>query len=545
MRRRAILLLAPAAVLAAVFAPVRPTNFAGLDEWLTIDLVTRGLFGFPYASRPLDLLLTMPGAWLAPNDVWGYLAIHELYLAAGGALAGWMAWRWLRLPLAVCLMSGVLTAVWAPLDSVRLNAIIGSRYSGTALGVLLAAALFVAGWRRWRAGRPRTGWALAATAAALAVALVLGLEAALTLLAGVPLIAWASRPRDLATPATRRKLLVLSACWLAVLAAAAAPLALAMLRHGQAFQYQDAMGLDPHPLHVALRIGHQLDAAVRPAFAPRGMLLEAAWPAALFVVLLIAMGGGREGTPARRRARRVRLARAAALGAALALLSWSTLSLSSRIAGPARGQMLSAPGTALLLASLVGLVASFVPARAATLALALGGAWMVAVAADHTAALQREWDHRSRWTPQRASLVALIERAPAFSPNTLVVVLDDARSWHASFDFRHAVRLLYGPHVVGFVWNAYPTVLYPTRFEDGGVDSEPWPSLRGPWQQPPTHHRYDEVVVVRWRSDRSLAVLGGWPATLPALPPGAVYAPQRRIIAGPAPVSRRILDRER
>src|SRR6185295_15786174 len=52
------------AIFGAHYAFVRPTNFGGMDEWLYIDLGSRGIQGIPYANRPLVLMWSTPAAVL-------------------------------------------------------------------------------------------------------------------------------------------------------------------------------------------------------------------------------------------------------------------------------------------------------------------------------------------------------------------------------------------------------------------------------------------------------------------------------------------------
>jgi hypothetical protein len=125
-----------------------------------------------------------------------------------------------------------------------------------------------------------------------------------------------------------------------------------------------------------------------------------------------------------------------------------------------------------------------------------------------------------------------------------VVLVDGTRAWPVTFGFRHAIHLLYGEAVVGYVWKGHE-FLYPARFAPDGIVSEPAPSIRKAWNSPPTHHRYDEVVAVRLGADGRLALLDEWPADLPPLPAGATYAPRARIHAADPPPAWRILDRER
>jgi hypothetical protein len=58
------------ALAAALFAFVRPTNFGGTDEWLSLSLLSRGIGSFPYASRPLNLVWALPGWSLFRQPPW-------------------------------------------------------------------------------------------------------------------------------------------------------------------------------------------------------------------------------------------------------------------------------------------------------------------------------------------------------------------------------------------------------------------------------------------------------------------------------------------
>ena len=177
-------------------------------------------------------------------------------------------------------------------------------------------------------------------------------------------------------------------------------------------------------------------------------------------------------------------------------------------------------------------------------ALALMGVWVVAVGTGRTVAMQREWDEwRSTFPRQRQALVELTRLVPDTKPNTLVVLIDDASGWPATFTFRHAVDYLYEGRAVGYVWKAID-FLYPAWFLPPGVHYEPWPVIQRPWRVRPTLHRYDEVVVAHVGGDGALRILREWPAgVLPPLPAGARYEPEERILRGrPAPPSRGILE---
>ena len=57
-----------------------PTNFGGADEWLLLDLSSRGILGIPYANRPLVLLWQALPARLLPGDLRGFWLFTTLYL---------------------------------------------------------------------------------------------------------------------------------------------------------------------------------------------------------------------------------------------------------------------------------------------------------------------------------------------------------------------------------------------------------------------------------------------------------------------------------
>ena len=344
-------------------------------------------------------------------------------------------------------------------------------------------------------------------------------------------------------------MLAWTAAWELGLVIAALPILLSLAGRGPAgYQYQSAIGIDPHPLRLFASVLHQYAFHLLPIVTtPPSELATRSAPLAAAVLAACFLAATR-GTPAEAgppdRAARSRLRRAAVLGAALAALGWIGLVLSPLVRTPARAQFLSAPGVGLLLACALGLLASRLPPRAWRLALLAAGAWIVAVGAGRTAAMQRDWDRTSFWPGQRGSLSQLTALAPSLAPNTLVVLVDESRSWPVTFGFRHALHFLYGEAVIGYVFRGHE-FLYPARFAPDGIYCDPWPVIREAWRSPPTHHRYDEVVAVRLASDGRLGLLDKWPADMPPLPPGAVYAPRARIHPAAPPPSWRILERAR
>ena len=534
-----VAMAAPLIVVAAQFTAVRATNFASHDEWLVLSLASRGIIDFPYADRPLALLWSLPGQWLLPHDVRGYLVTHVFYLAAAGALVAWLGVRRLGLSPAVALLAAVFTATWAPLDRMRLDSVqVGTRYSGSTAASLAAMLLFVEGFRR---GRP----IVAAAGAALAVATVLSLEGAVPLLAAAPLLLLAGPTEVLREGPGRRRFFAWTAAWEVVLVASTAPVLVSLAGGGGGgYNYQTAIGFDPNPAHLAASLFKQFAFSLGPLVSsPPGELARRSVPLALaaFALPVLAVGhtAFAEATDDRRT-----LARTALLGVVLAILGWVALVVSPLVRTPARAQLLSAPGIGLLIAALLAFAASWMPARARPFVLAVTGAWVVAVGAGRIGALQDAWDTTSFWPRQRGALVQIVDHAPSLAPNTLVLLVDDSRSWPVNFGFRHAIQYLYGEEVVGLVWQGLE-FLYGARYGADGIRSEPWPVIQREWRSPPTLHRFDEVVVVRLFADGRLAVLDAWPAELPPLPPGATYAPRARIGAGPPPASARILARER
>jgi hypothetical protein len=133
--------------------------------------------------------------------------------------------------------------------------------------------------------------------------------------------------------------------------------------------------------------------------------------------------------------------------------------------------------------------------------------------------------------------------APSVEPGTLFVLLDETRTWNVSLTFRHAVAYLYPRQALGLVPHA-PDFLYPWSFTPDGIAIWPWPQIQAPWDQEPSLHPWETLVVLRKSGRGQLEILSRWPSeALPPLPAGARYAPGERIVEGrPPPPSRRILE---
>src|SRR5262245_28120626 len=168
-------------IVAAVivqFAWVKPTNFAGYDEWLIFSQVARGVADVPYANRPLELLFSLPLRW-APPGLGSYLALHVAYFAAEGCLVFLLCERLLPGRPLLSFLAGLFAATWGPLDHQRLNVV--QPYAGFAFWCCLALLLLVESWRR--AHPP-----LLCLAALLAFVDIRAYEACGALLLGAPLL---------------------------------------------------------------------------------------------------------------------------------------------------------------------------------------------------------------------------------------------------------------------------------------------------------------------------------------------------------------------
>jgi hypothetical protein len=511
-------LLALAAVAASQFAWVSATNFGGVDEWVYLSLNTHHIFTFPHSNRPFALLWPWPAVLLAPQGFGGYFVVHVAYLT----LAAWLTWAIVRrlAPASprLALIAGTLALVWAPRDMARLATVQTSMNSGATFATLAALALFLESWRR---GRP----ALLAVALGVGFLAARSYEATLGVLAGAPLLLAAVEPGPAAHPGRVRW----SVAWLAGVGLFGALAAAPLLTGDRASVYQaGVLGIDRNPLHWARRIaefyGHHLAPVVvwdvtelRYAAVPWALLAFAA---------AVALAHGHDAAPLALG----RLVRLASLGLAQAGLGYAVLALSPAVTGATRTQFLSTPGIALFLAAGIALVGSAVPSRARAAVELTLAAVLVALATGHTLAMQREWDRTTFFPAQQRTLAALAREAPALQPNTLLLLLDEDGTWPFALTFRHAVKIAYGDRVIGHALGA-DALLYAAAISDEGAHVAPWPVIRAAWHEPPTFHRFDEIVVCRLTGGQ-LALLDEWPVPrLRPLPPLARYAPRARIAA--------------
>jgi hypothetical protein len=523
------IILTVVAVTLAQQVWVSPTNFGGADEWLVLDLASRGIHGVPYANRPLVLVWQAPPALLFPGDLRGFWLFACLYFAATGVLVGWLALRLAPGQRLLAVLAGVFTVAWAPLDYLRLDAVLICGYAGFTLVTVGAVVLLVESWHRRRP-------ALLALGAGVGFLASLGVESVIPVLAAAPALLWRegrSAPRRFA-----------AAClaWEAAVVLAAA-VALAPLLSGRPSYQAGGLGVDPSPVGVGSRILQLLRMQAEPLFHPRvSELAVPAVPLAVLVFLVGLLAVGREKPPGLHgEARSARgLAFPFAAGLLLAASAHAALALTPAIRTPARTQVLSAPGFGLALAAAITAAARRASPRWEAAVAAFLGSWVVAVGTARVVAMQGEWDEfRSAWTGQSGTLSTLVAQAPGLEPGTLVLLLDETGAWPMTFTFRHALRYLYGDGVVGVVHGAQD-FLYPWRLTAEGVVVVPWPVIRREWQVSPTFHPWEAVVVARRDGTGEVAILPRWPEdVLPALPPGARYAPREKIRGAPAVVRHR------
>jgi hypothetical protein len=325
---------------------------------------------------------------------------------------------------------------------------------------------------------------------------------------------------------------------------ASAVVVLPMLRHDRATAYQSLMGFDAAPGHVLARLVELFRLELAPLLRPSVADLDSFWVGGAAITfgscfaLLLWRGRAEAEPPAA-----PRLLVTAGVGAALALLAFLPFAASPGIAGAARTQFFAAPGIALVLVSLGAAALRRTSGHVQAVALGLAGTLLVAVGTGRLRALQQQIGGRQLYARQAAVLKGIVAAAPRLRRNTLVMLLDETDAWWATFGFRHALMYLYDDEVVGMVPGGWD-LIYPASFDDRAVYSVPWPSVRRPWRQPISTHRYDEIVVLRAHAQGGVEILSQWPDDLvPHLPKGALYRPFERVVRDqPRPAGQRLLD---
>lgn len=515
-----------AAVFAAQYSRVRSTNFAGPDEWLCLDLASRGILGTPYADRPLDLFWTAIAARAWPHHLASYWVFHGLYLLGTGIFVALLTTRIVPGRRVVALVAGVAACSWAPLDFMRLDTVLLTRYSGCTLA--LTAALFLV-FEYWDAGRL---WP-PVLAGGVGFVAALGFEGALPILALVPWVPFVLLGRH------GRRGLVRVAAWEAMVVCAAALTApMALLRGGVRYQ-ASGLGFDPQPLRVAGRLLHLLGLQLQPLVSSAWSELWTPAVAVATVVFAAAWSAVSAGTPHPEHSAAGPLRRLALLGGVLAALGALPFAFSPATQNAGRTQLLSAPGVALLLAGLAGLLAGLAPGRFQGFVVGFVGLWIVAVGTGRVVAMQADWDGASAYPEQHRTLSGLVKEAPALRPGTLVVLLDEAAAWPYSFSFRHAVSYLYAGQAIGVVAGAND-ILYLQRLTSGGVGIAPYASIRTAWDAPVSFHPWSAVVIARLPPAGPLEIVEHWPdGQLPPIEHPGTYSPRERIVGGAMPPASR------
>jgi hypothetical protein len=526
-RQAAVEAFALAALFAVHFSPVRATNFAGYDEWIILWLTSHGLTGFPYSNRPLNLLFTLPGAFLPPGSLLGFTAVHLLYLVLGGLCVR---------ALARCLVPGdaffafgaaAIVLTWAPMDFLRLTTM-QMAYSGITLAMSLTFLTALWSWSRRSPG-------LLVASAVLGLVAARSYEGVLPVLAAIPVAFWMMAPRD-------RMFWRWSAVPLASVGVGGLLALWPLLGASRAAAYQsEVMKVDLHAGRIAARILRQFEFHLVPLVStPLGELRAVAVAGAACVCALgfLLVARARVSTdPGLRPLQSTTL-----LGLLLAALGYVGVSLSASVSTPTRAQFLAGPGIALFLAGALRLLTRPLPERARTVAFAALVAFVVAAGTARTAALQRGWDVMGFYPRQHRVLSALTALAPDLAPNTLVVLVDEGGAFRSTFTFRHAVDYLYRGRALGLVAGGDP-FLYESEVTPGGLHVSPWEIVRGPWGVRETWHRSDEIVLLRFGAAGEVEILDSWPPGLPAVP-GQGYAPRRRVLPlpQPPPRERRVLE---
>ena len=474
-------------------------------------------------NRPLNLVWWLPAQALFPGSLAGQLYVHTAWIGLTGVLVFLLARRLLPGAAGLAFLAGAFTVAWAPGDRARLSAVQMLLYSGCTFATLLAIWLANEGWVRRRP-------ALALLAALSAAVAVLSFEAALAPLTLVPLLfLWLGGARE------RRRLAAWTAAWLLFVAACGVRAVLPLWTAPERVHYQAQVAPDFRPLPLAVRTLKQLRRHVRPALELPPPSRSWAAPAALGVLLvgLLAARRGAQEPQDRPEAGRKALLAGSGFGLLWACTSYLPFVLNPLTHGAERQQFLSGPGVALLLASIIGGLVYWLPARLRPAATLLLGGWIVAGGVLRTAGLQHDWDADTAFADQHRALTGLAAIAPDLQPGTLVVLVESG-AWPLDLTFRHAVKYLYEGRAVGHAVRA-GELLYETRFEPDGVRCLPDPVIQGPWHEPPALFPYDALVVLREDAQQRVSLLETWPDELGPLPPGARYAPRERLRLGPLP----------
>ncbi len=524
-RYTVVVLLAVYAIFWIQFSAVRPENFGGIDEWMILSLVRRGIAAVPHANRPLGLLFNLPAGLFPGHLLEAAWLFHGHYLVAGGLLTSLLVLRIAPSQPAWALAAGALASTWAPTDLLRLNGIYSSAYAGVAATTMLSTLLLATS-----AGRPIP----VTLAAGLAFVATRVHEGCLPLVLVAPVLL-ALLGVKLPKPAL--------VVYYGVMALAVAVVVLPLWRGRQETLYQrEILGVYLNVPGLALRLLDQFRLELGPLIAPG----RAAFGARGLASALIAAGAAGwlarsvEAGPTRPGWRGLL---AGGLGAAAA---YSAFILGTRMtANAGRTQMIAGPWIGLALASLLVLVAVLVPQRLRAAATACLAGLLVAIAAGRTLQLQEFWDRTGgAYGRQARAMRQVLEIAPDVQPGTLLVFVDNSRTWLGTFVFHYAVDLLYAGRAAGCLVNGREETFMSCSRRAGGVHQEPWPLLREAWRLAPRTYPFSDVVVFSSDPGGRVSLDASWPASLGALAPDAGYAPlARRRALESVPAERHVLDR--
>ncbi len=497
------------------------TNFGGFDEWLVLDLASRGIVNAPYANRPFNFLWLRPASWLPGYGFGSFATLFAVYSVAGAWILYALCRRLAPNRPSVAFLAAAFFLVWFPGDLARLSTIDRAHYSGITLGTLAAVGLLVEAWVR---RRPTILFA----AMVAAVVTAWSYEGNLALLAAAPVL--------LGAPGgDRRRWWVWVLAWEGVVALIAAFAAAPILGIGPRHpSYQGSvLGLSAGPLTWLSRVGRQYVYHLLPlaASAPSELLVwKVPLTVALLAVGLVAATAPAEAAGADRDLRKMMLG-----GLAFAGLGYGIVVLGMAAASAYRLEFLAGPGMAVFLAAVVCQVGDLLASRwRLPVTIVLAG-WVGGVGAGRLVAMQSAWDGGSAYPKQSEMLRGLTGVAPDLKAGTMVIVLDEGAAWRANFTFEHAVRYLYEGRAAGCVWRAW-AFLYHTSFGRQGLRFEPLPEIREALEVSAHTFRYDEIVVVRFTRTGQVVLVDPWPDALPALPEGARYDPGSRIVRNGSPI---------
>jgi hypothetical protein len=229
-----------------------------------------------------------------------------------------------------------------------------------------------------------------------------------------------------------------------------------------------------------------------------------------------------------------------------AAASYSAFIVGARMTASAgRTQMVAGPWIAIAVAATILLLARACPGRARLPVLAALGAFVAANGAARTSQLQESWDRTGgAYYRQAHAMQQVLAIAPDLKPGSLLIFVDGGRTWLGTFVFHHAVDLLYEGKAAGCVANGREEVFITCFMDPTGVHQVPWPILRPAWRVAPRTYRFDEVMVLSSDAAGRVKLEEEWPKELPALPPGASYAPRSRATAlATQPPARSVLER--